>query len=304
MPIYNVRHLTTYRYRRPVAFGEHRMMFVPREGHDQHLLEHSLTVTPEPTSLRFSEDALGNRVGAARFTIRASTLVFESTIRVEHRRSHPAGINLDDRARSMPIALEADEQSDLAPYMEPRHPDTDGLLEQWARGFLRTGKPTSTMEFLTAMIHAIRRGLTYVRRHEKGIQLPLETLARGSGTCRDFTELMIEALRILGLPARFVSGYLYVPARDRGDVHGGGATHAWLQVYLPGAGWVDIDPTNAILGNEGLIRIAIAREPSEALPLAGSFSGSRDDYLGMEVTVKVVREEDAEEREQATALRA
>lgn len=303
MPIYSVQHVTTYRYRRPVAFGAHRMMFLPREGHDQHLLDHLLTITPEPASLRFSDDALGNRVGAARFSVRASTLVFESHIRVEHWRSHPAGINLEDRARALPAAFEADELSDLRPYLTPRHADPDGALEAWARGFLRHGRATPTIEFLTAMIHAIRRGLTYVRRLEKGIQMPLETLARRSGTCRDFTELMIEALRILGLPARFVSGYLYVPTRDRGDVHGGGATHAWLQVYLPGAGWLDIDPTNAILGNEGLISVAIAREPSEALPLSGSFAGNRADYLGMEVTVKVARDALAE-TEPATALTA
>jgi transglutaminase-like putative cysteine protease len=102
---------------------------------------------------------------------------------------------------------------------------------------------------------------------------------------------MIAALRLVGLPARFVSGYLYVPARDRQEVHGGGATHAWLQVYLPGAGWIDIDPTNTILGNDGLIRVAIARDPSEALPLFGSYSGLPSDELGMEVTVKVVRED-------------
>lgn len=293
MPIYNVHHVTTYSYRQPVAFGEHRMMFSPREGHDQHLLSSTLTITPQPATLRFSDDALGNRVGVARFSVRAASLVFESQIRVEQSRSHPEGINLDDRARSLPLAFDADERSDLRPFLRRRFADPDGALEGWACGFLRAGKPTSTLELLTAMIHAIRRGLTYARRSEKGIQDPRETLARGSGTCRDFTELMIEALRALGLPARFVSGYLYVPTRDRNDVHGGGATHAWLQVYLPGAGWIDIDPTNAILGNEGLIRIAIAREPSEALPLSGSFGGFPSDDLGMEVTVKVVREDSA-----------
>jgi len=153
------------------------------------------------------------------------------------------------------------------------------------------------------MIHGIRHGLTYERRVENGIQDPVETLSRGSGTCRDFTELMIEALRVVGLPARFVSGYLYVPARDRGEVHGGGATHAWLQVYLPGAGWIDIDPTNAILGNDGLIRIAVAREPTDALPLHGSYSGPRSHDLGMEVMVKVVREDRAAMEPQA-GLRA
>lgn len=290
MTIYSVRHVTTYRYRQPVAFGEHRMMLLPRESHDQHLLESSLTITPRPASLTWSDDALGNRVGIARFAGRADTLVFESTIRVEHFRSHPGGFNIEDRAHSLPVAFDDEELDDLRPFMIPRHPDPDGAIGHWARSFLRDGRQTPTLEFLTGMIQGIRRGLTYVRRTEKGIRSPAETLARGSGTCRDFTELMIEALRALGLPARFVSGYLYVPDRDRGEVHGGGSTHAWVQVYLSGAGWIDIDPTNAILGNDGLIRVAIAREPSEALPLYGSYSGFPSDDLGMEVMVKVLRE--------------
>ncbi len=303
MPVFSVRHVTTYRYRHPVAFGEHRMMFTPRAGHDQRLVDSTLDIMPEPASLRFSDDALGNRVGVARFGVRADTLVFDSRIRVELARSHPSGFNIEDRALSLPVAFDAEELDDLGPFMMRRYPDSDGALESWAQSFLRPDKPTPTLELLTAMIHGIRRGLTYERRVESGIQNPSETLRRGIGTCRDFTELMIEGLRSLGLPARFVSGYLYVPARDRNEVHGGGSTHAWVQVYLPGAGWVDIDPTNAILGNEGLIRVAVAREPSEALPLSGSFSGFPADNLGMEVTVKVVREDSAEV-EPSTVLRA
>jgi transglutaminase-like putative cysteine protease len=294
MPIYSVRHVTTYRYRQPVAFGEHRMMLSPREGHDQRLLSASLKIVPEPASLRFSDDALGNRVGVAKFTGRADTLVFESNIRVELWRSHPTGFNIEDRALELPITFEPDELEDLWPFLTPRHRDPDGALGAWIRCFLREGEPTPTLELLTGMIDGIHHGLTYVRRHEKGIQNPAETLARGSGTCRDFTELMIEALRALGLPARFVSGYLYVPDRDSHEVHGGGSTHAWVEVYVPGAGWIDIDPTNAILGNDGLIRVAVTREPSEALPLYGSYAGFPSDDLGMEVMVKVTLEQSGE----------
>ncbi len=131
MPIYSVRHVTTYRYRQAVAFGEHRMMLSPREGHDQRLLSSSLKITPEPASLRFSDDALGNRVGVARFTGRADTLVFESNIRVEVWRSHPAGFNLEDRALQLPITFEADELDDLWPYLTPRHRDPEGALGAW-----------------------------------------------------------------------------------------------------------------------------------------------------------------------------
>ena len=217
MPIYSVHHVTTYRYRQPVAFGEHRMMFLPREGHDQHLLESSLTITPKPASLTFSDDALGNRVGVAHFSGRADTLVFESRIRVEQSRSHPAGFNIEDRAHSLPVAFD-DGRALRPPPLPDAAPSRSGRRARSAgrTAFLRDGRPTPTLDLLTGMIHGIRRGLTYVRRTEKGIQTPAETLARGSGTCRDFTELMIEALRALGLPARFVSGYLYVPdARPR-----------------------------------------------------------------------------------------
>jgi transglutaminase-like putative cysteine protease len=290
MPIYTVRHVTSYRYRQPVAFGEHRMMLLPREGHDQHLLESSLEITPKPASLAFSDDALGNRVGVARFDCRAELLVFESKIRVELSRSHPSGMNVEDRAASFPVEFDEDELADLEPFLVRHHPDPDGRLEAWAKSFLRDRKPTPTLDLLIDMMSAIRGGLTYVRRTEKGIQDPATTLALKAGTCRDFTELMIEAVRTLGLPARFVSGYLYVPGRDRHDIHGGGATHAWVQVYLSGAGWIDICPTNAILGNDGLIRIAIAREPNDAVPLYGSYRGFPSDDLGMEVMVKVLRE--------------
>jgi len=303
MPIYCVRHVTTYRYRQAVAFGEHRMMFTPREGHDQRLLSADLKITPQPSSLTYADDALGNRVGVARFAVRAETLVFESNIRVETWRSHPMGFNIEDRALSLPVSFEENELDDLWPCLTRRHRDPEGALDAWTRRFLRDGEPTPTLELLTGMIEGVRHGLLYVRRHEKGIQTPAETLRLGSGTCRDFTELMIEALRALGLPARFVSGYLYVPDRDRGEVHGGGSTHAWVQVYLPGAGWIDIDPTNAILGNEGLIRVAVAREPSEALPLYGSYAGFSSDDLGMDVMVKVTLE-DAGEAELARGLRA
>src|SRR5687768_12282312 len=176
MPIYSVHHVTTYRYRQPVAFGEHRMMFLPREGHDQHLLSSTLRIMPEPSSLRFSDDALGNRVGVARFSGRATALVFESHIRVEHSRSHPFGLNLEDRARSLPIGFTADELSDLRPFLKRRYADAEGTLHGWAQGLLGAGRPMLTLELLTAMIHAIRRGLAYERRVETGIQDPAETL--------------------------------------------------------------------------------------------------------------------------------
>jgi transglutaminase-like putative cysteine protease len=148
------------------------------------------------------------------------------------------------------------------------------------------------MALLEAMTSSIQDEFTYMRRTAKGVQRPEETLRRRSGSCRDFALFMMEAVRSLGLAARFVSGYIYVPrARGEPPVVGGGATHAWMQVYLPGAGWVDFDPTNSIVGNRNLIRVAVAWDHGQALPLWGSFIGAASSFLGMDVSVSVMETE-------------
>jgi len=147
---------------------------------------------------------------------------------------------------------------------------------------------TQTGHLLATMTLGIKESFNYLRRPDPGTQKPSMTLSTRAGTCRDFALLMIEAARSLGLAARFVTGYLYSPARD-GNHRGGGATHAWCQVYLPGAGWVEFDPTNGIIGTRDLIRVGVAREPRQAIPISGTFIGKKDDYLGMEVEVVVER---------------
>ena len=142
------------------------------------------------------------------------------------------------------------------------------------------------------LLHHITRTIKdefgYVRRTEKGVQSPAATLRLRSGSCRDFAVLMMEAVRSLGFAARFVSGYIFVPG-DRG-ANGGGATHAWTQVYLPGAGWIDFDPTNSIVGNRNLIRVAVAWDQGSALPLWGTFTGPATLGHTMSVNVSVVEE--------------
>src|SRR6202007_163012 len=163
----------------------------------------------------------------------------------------------------------------------------DRQLDRWASQFLRRGGPTDTREMLAAMTLAINQRFTYIARAERGTQDPILTLQLGSGSCRDFALLMMEAVRSLGLAARFVSGYLYVPDKDGPENIGGGSTHAWCQVYLPGAGWVEFDPTNGIIGSRDLIRVAVARDPRQATPLTGVYWGDRSDELGMDVVVNV-----------------
>lgn len=290
MPVLTVRHVTTYRYRAPVAFGEHRMMLRPREGHDQRLFDARLDITPKPSALRWLHDVYGNSVAIARFAGRAKELTFESVVRLDHRPHNPLDFQIEDYARTFPFAYGMEEVPDLARSIERHWRDDDRAVDRWARQFLRRDGATGTLELLEAMTHGIKRELSYIPRHERGIQDPVKTLKLGSGTCRDFAVLMMEAARSLGLAARFVSGYLYSPRADGEARVGGGSTHAWARVYLPGAGWVEFDPTNGIVGNRDLIRVAIARDPAHALPLSGTWTGFPSDSLGMTVDVAVTSE--------------
>jgi transglutaminase-like putative cysteine protease len=169
---------------------------------------------------------------------------------------------------------------------ERHYPDPRGLAELWAKQFILE-TPTNTFNLLATMNAAIRGSFDYRAREEEGTQSPVETLESKSGTCRDYALLFIEAVRSLGFGARFVSGYLYDPALDGGDaMQGAGATHAWAEVYLPGAGWVEFDPTNGLIAGENLIRVAVTRDPAQAAPIGGSFSGEGK-FVGMEVDVTV-----------------
>jgi transglutaminase-like putative cysteine protease len=291
MPVLSVHHVTTYRYKQPVAFGEHRMMLRPREGHDQRILDATLTITPKPVELRWLHDVFGNSVGVARFSGRARELRFDSLVRLDHAPINALDYPIQEDAGTYPFAYGVDELPDLARSMERQYPDPDHAVERWARRFIRRNGPTGTRDLLTRMTHGIRESFDYIPRSERGVQAPAQTLRLGSGTCRDFAVFMIEALRALGLAARFVSGYLYVP--QEGGRVGGGATHAWLRVYVPGAGWVELDPTNAIIGNRDLIRVAVARDHRQAIPLHGTWTGFPADDLGMTVEVDVTAVESA-----------
>jgi transglutaminase-like putative cysteine protease len=284
MTIYTVRHITTYHYKEPVGFGEHRMMLAPREDPDQRLLDLNLEIAPQPRALRWSRDVYGNRVAVASFASRAALLRFESVVRIDHSLSDIADANIDAIARNYPFAYSAEDLPHLGNFIERDTSDPDHKVKAWAHSFLRNGAAINTRALLVDMTQNIHKRFTYRRRHEKGIQDPLVTLASGSGSCRDLAALMIDAVRALGMAARFVSGYLHV--RHMGDARGGN-THAWVQVYLPGGGWVDFDPSGGIVGNRGLIRVAVVRDPRQAIPLQGVWFGRPGDCLGMKVEVRV-----------------
>lgn len=286
MPLVNLAHVTTYTYSQPVRFGEHRLMVRPRESYDQHLLSSELVIDPAPKDLRWLHDVFGNSVAIATFDKRADRLHIENKAKLLHLPSDLDDVHIEEYARSYPFTYSSEDMPDLLRSIERQHLDPQRKIDTWARRFLGSSGRISTLAMLTDMTTAIKREFTYQPRHQKGTQTPLETLERGAGTCRDYAMLMIEAVRALGLAARFVSGYVYNTSGRRRTL-GGGNTHAWVRIYLPGSGWVEFDPTNAIIGTRGLIRVAIARDIYQAVPISGTWSGFPGSYLGMDVAVDI-----------------
>jgi len=288
MPLLTIHHKTEYRYAHPVAFGEHDIMLRPRDSHDLRVLSSDLEIEPRPASLRWIHDVFGNSVAIATFDERSDRLSFVSTAKVEHNPAEEFALTPDDPAYFYPFLHDDDEFPDLVQFITPQYGDPNGELSAWALNFLDDEAPTPTFKILSGMTHGIRNAFAYRKRHEHGTQHPLDTLQTKSGSCRDYALFMIEALRRLGIAARFVSGYLFIPGDRAHGYVGGGSTHAWVQAYLPSAGWIEFDPTNGIVGTRDLIRVAVARDPRQAVPLHGTYLGSTDAFVGMDVNIKVM----------------
>lgn len=284
MPILTIRHTTTYRYRQPVAFGDHRMMLRPRDDRDQMVLASDIEIVPTPTEIAWTQDGLGNHIAIARFIDRRSELRFESLTCVDHVPGSFRAGDIVDRAKTYPFCYAPADQTTLGSFIV--QPPPPRSVERFAQGFLRTDGTADTHALLTGMTERIRKTFRHGVRHQPGTREPAHTLELMSGSCRDLALLMIVALRSLGIAARFVSGYLNLADPDDESMTGGN-THAWVQAYVPGPGWVDFDPSSGTVGNENLVRVAVAHGPDEAIPLEGTFIGLASDHLAMNVAVKV-----------------
>ncbi|MGA9001169.1 MAG: transglutaminase family protein, partial [Pseudolabrys sp.] len=254
MRLLTVRHATNYRYARPVTFGQHRLMLRPRDSHDLRLVGAELTLSP-PGSVRWMHDVFGNSVALVDFQTPAAMLTITSTLRIERFALEGLQFPLAPDAELYPFIYSSSDRVDLGRLLEQHYPDPNGVLARWADSFV-TSRPMRTLDLLTNMNAALKPDIVYAERHESGTQSPAETLEKKTGACRDFAMTFIEAARYLGFGARFVSGYLYDPALDRGDAtQAVAATHAWAEVYLPGAGWIEYDPTDVLIAGENLIRV-------------------------------------------------
>ena len=290
MPRVRVTHGTEYRYEKPVTLLPHRLMIRPRDSHDLRLLETKLSVSPPPAGTRWAHDVFGNSVCYLSFSRErvVDHLKVVSALDLHHYPTRE-DLPVDPQAETYPFSYTSAEVPDLARSIERHYDDPDRMVDSWAHGFLAANGPTGTMAMLTAMTQAIRATFRYEARQAEGTNDPLVTLATRAGACRDFAVFMLEAVRSLGLAARFVSGYLYDERliASAAPVIGGGATHAWVEVYLPGAGWVEFDPTNGWVAGRNLIRVSVARTPQQAVPVSGSFLGPKGAFGSMQVNVEV-----------------
>ena len=280
----SIAHTTSYLYRRPVQFGTHRLLIRAIDGPDVQIRQSGLRISPDH-HVRWVSDAFDNSVALVDFPVMAARLEVESTLTVEQFNTNPFDFMLEAYARTLPFSYDPGEAPDLAPLRRIAYQNDAPAVAQWIRPFLGAQGSADTLEFFTALNRSVPLGFRYTRREEPGVQSPADTLNKRSGSCRDFALLFMEAARQLGIAARFVSGYLCRGANQETFGSITDATHAWAELYLPGAGWKGFDPTIGALAADLHVRTAVAREPAQAMPVAGSFTGASSDYLRMEVSV-------------------
>lgn len=280
-----IHHRTTYRYGKPVSMNPHRLMLRPRESRELRLLSMELDVQPHAV-VTWAQDVAGNVVASATFRTTAASLIIDSVAELELDAVPWPVFDVAASAIFYPFRYSDDEWTDLGALANPQHPDPTGRLREWVQAFVRSN-PTDTLSLLKDINTGVLAWVSYQGRDEEGTQSPVQTLERGWGSCRDLAILFTEAVRTLGFGARIVSGYLHNPAQEIVGSGDAGTTHAWAEVYVPGAGWITFDPTNRSVGGANLIPVAVGRDIRQVMPVAGSFVGMSDAFLGMSVEVWV-----------------
>ena len=277
-----IYHQTIYIYSNIVAFQPHQLLVRPREGHDLRIESSTLEAKPG-FSTRWHRDVYDNSVAILTFDAPADRLEITSEVVIQHFDAAPLDFVVHDEAVMYPFHYDPVERLDLVPYITPVFPDDSHVIKPWIAQFWQSGQLVETYALLDQINRGIAKRFTYAMREAPGVQTPATTLTQESGSCRDFAALFIEACRDLGFAARFVSGYLHCEATEAGH----GATHAWAEVYLPGAGWKGFDSTSGNVVGSHHIAVAVHRHPEAVPPLSGSFIGQLEQPPSMSVDVQV-----------------
>jgi uncharacterized protein (DUF2126 family) len=267
-----INHVTHYRYEKPIALGPQTIRLRPCPHSRTRILSYSLKILPVQHFVNWQQDPQSNWLARLVIPERTQEFRFEVDLVAELSVINPFDFFLEPHAMQIPFRYERWQRHELAPYMH-KLPLTP-RFEKYIAGISRA--PTPSVDFLVALNQRLQQDVRYLIRMEPGVQTPEETLSKASGSCRDSAWLMVQVCRHLGLAARFVSGYLVqlVPDVKSLDGPSGPAAdftdlHAWCEVYLPGAGWVGLDPTSGMFAGEGHIPLACTPEPSSAAPVTG-----------------------------------
>ncbi len=279
----SIIHHTRYRFHRPVSLQAHRLLVTPRGSHELRLLDLAIDAGPGAT-IDWTDDVFANRIATVSFAAPTDDLRLSVRTTVELDAPAYPVFTIAVAAHHYPFAYSPEDRTDLGALLEPRHDADAATVSAWARGFVAS-RPTDTLALLKDLNAGILPAVAYRTRDEEGTQSPAQTLALASGSCRDIAVLFIDAARHLGFAGRAVSGYLHDPDQLAGDP---GSTHAWAEIYLPGAGWITFDPTHQRIGDAHLIPVAVARHNGQIMPVTGGYLGTRDDAAGMEIYVRVL----------------
>ena len=268
-----LNHRTTYRYERLISLGPQVVRLRPAPHTRTPILSYSLTIAPKEHFLNWQQDPFSNYLCRLVFPEKTSLFEVEADLVAEMIVINPFDFFLEPEAENFPFTYEPRLKVDLGPYLV--YIPADKLLEAYLRQI--DLRPRQTINFLVELNQQLSRDIRYLIRMEPTVQSCEETLRRGSGSCRDSAWLLVNILRHLGLAARFVSGYLIQLAPDVKSLDGPSGPeadftdlHAWTEVYLPGAGWVGMDPTSGLFAGEGHIPLACSPEPQSAAPITGS----------------------------------
>ncbi len=278
-----IQHRTTYRYAQTVGFGPHRLMLRPREGHDIHIVESVLQISPSH-QINWIRDVYGNSIAVVRFSAPASELMVYSDLVLNHYESNPFDFSIEPEALSYPFVYPDETARELSSLIQLVYPHDEARVRGWLGQFWVLGQSIETLALLQQMTWHIARAFHYQVREEEGVQAPGVTLDKNSGSCRDYATLFIEACRCLGLGARFISGYIL-----SGGPNTAASTHAWAEVYIPGGGWKGFDPTLGGLTTAQHVAVAVARHPEHATPISGSYLGPANAFVNAQVDVLVER---------------
>jgi len=277
-----IQHVTEYFFANFVTLNQHQLLLRPREGHDVRIESSRLDISPA-FNIKWYRDVFDNSVALVTFLQPTNKLRIASEVVIQHYEESPINSSVEDYALHYPFVYHESDRIDLAAFQQPVFYNDQPAVINWLHNMGLHTRNMATLSLQNKLNQTIHSQFRYQMREEAGVQSPAQTLLIGSGSCRDYATLFIEACRSLGLASRFVSGYLHAPATEVGNA----STHAWAEVYLPGKGWQGFDPTIGEITGNRHIAVAVARNPEAIPPVSGSFTGPGFTMPSMIVNVQV-----------------